>query len=274
MTARLLSERISLNGPIMRIATFNCNSIRARLAAVLAWLDEYSPDILALQETKARDEDFPAEAFTERGWHVAYRGEKSYNGVAVVTRRPPEESSFGMGDDEGASESRLAYVRVGKVHLVNTYVPQGRSLDSEMFAFKLEWLARLRRYFASRFNPKKDRLVWVGDLNVAPLPMDVYDSKAVWPHVCHCQPVIDAFSDTVSFGFADVFRKHLPEPETFTFWDYRQRGSLERNRGWRIDHILATPVYAAKSQSCLVDVEPRRRERPSDHTFVYADFAE
>lgn len=103
--------------------------------------------------------------------------------------------------------------------------------------------------------------------------MDVYDSKAIWPDVCHCQEVIDAFNQVVSFGFEDVFRKHLAGPEVFTFWDYRQRGSLSRNRGWRIDHILATAPLAVLSTDCRVDVEPRRRERPSDHTFVYADFA-
>lgn len=258
----------------MRIATFNCNSIRIRLPAILDWLEVYSPDILALQETKATDKDFPVNEILDRGWHVVFRGEKSYNGVAVITRTIPDDSSFGLGDDEGASETRLAYVRMGKTHLINTYVPQGQSLDSEKFTFKLEWLARLRRYFDQRFNAKKDRVVWVGDLNVAPLPIDVYNSKAVWPHVCHCQPVIDAFAATSAFGFEDIFRKYMPQPEIFTFWDYRQRGSLERNRGWRIDHILASPAMAKKSTACAVDIEPRKRERPSDHTFVYADFAE
>lgn len=257
---------------IMRIATFNCNSIRVRLPAVLEWLDTHSPDVLALQETKAIDKDFPAADFADRGWHVVFRGEKSYNGVAIVTREAPSKSSFGLGDDGGESETRLAYTAVSGVHVVNTYVPQGQSLDSERFTFKLKWLERLRSYLDARFDAKKDRVAWVGDLNVAPLPMDVYDSKAVWPHVCHCQPVIDAFEKTREFGFEDVFRKFLPNPETFTFWDYRQRAAFARNRGWRIDHILATPRLAAKASGCAVDTEPRKRERPSDHTFVYADF--
>ncbi len=258
----------------MRIATFNCNSIRVRLPAILSWLDEYSPDALALQETKVVDESFPAAELRDHGWHVAYRGEKSYNGVAVISRREPDDVSFGLGDDDGLSETRLVRVRLGDLHLVNTYVPQGQALASDKFAFKLEWFARLRRYFDTHFDPAADEVAWVGDLNVAPLPIDVYDSKAIWPHVCHCQEVIDAFGEVVGFGLEDVFRKHLPEPETFTFWDYRQRGSLSRNRGWRIDHILATPPLAARSIACSVDVEPRRQERPSDHTFVYADFAD
>lgn len=257
----------------MRIATFNCNSIRARLPIVMDWLDEHRPDILALQETKAVDKDFPVDAFLDKGWYVGYRGEKSYNGVAVVTRDEPDLVEFGLqDDDDGVSDTRLVRVRVGGIDLVNTYVPQGRSLDSEMFQFKLAWLGRLTDYFDRNFDAAKSKLVWVGDLNVAPLPMDVYDSKAIWPHVCHCQEVIDAFAAVAKWGFVDVFRKHLPDPEVFTFWDYRQRGAFSRNRGWRIDHILATKPLAKKSRTCVVDKEPRAKERPSDHTFVYADF--
>lgn len=255
----------------MRIATFNCNSIRIRLPAILSWLDEFSPDILALQETKVVDTDFPAQPLLDKGWYVVFRGEKSYNGVAVITRDKPESHSFGLGDDAGESESRLAHVRVGGIDLVNTYVPQGQGLDSEKFRFKLTWLARLRSYFEKIVTPSNP-LVWVGDINVAPTPIDVYDSKAVWPHVCHCQEVIDAMAGVVALGFTDIFRKHLPDPEIFTFWDFRQRGSVSRNRGWRIDHILATNPLAEKSISCHVDREARARERPSDHTFVYADF--
>ncbi|MCL2000584.1 MAG: exodeoxyribonuclease III [Planctomycetes bacterium] len=257
----------------MRIATFNCNSIRVRLSAVLAWLDKHSPDILALQETKCVDQDFPAGEFTERGWHIAYRGEKSYNGVAVVTKSKPEQTSFGLGDDAGESATRLVHIRTGEIDLINTYIPQGQSLDSDKFKFKLEWLARLRRYFDKNFRDANNaRLAWVGDLNVAPTSIDVYDSRAVWPHVCHCEQVIDAFLAVHSFGFIDVFRKHLPAAGIYTFWDYRQKGALERNRGWRIDHILASPLLASRSSACAVDIEPRQADRPSDHTFVYADF--
>ncbi len=256
----------------MRIATFNCNSIRIRLPAILSWLESHSPDVLGLQETKVRDEEFPLEAFREAGWHAVYRGEKSYNGVAIITRTVPEHVSFGLGDDQGESETRMVHATVNGVHVVNTYVPQGQSLESVKFQFKLNWLDRLKRYFEQHFNPETDRLAWIGDLNVAPLPMDVYDSKAIWPHVCHCEEVIDALNDVAAFGFTDIFRKHLSDEGNFTFWDYRQRGSLSRNQGWRIDHILATRPLADTSTSCSVDIEPRRGERPSDHTFVFADF--
>lgn len=137
----------------MRIATFNCNSIRVRLPAILSWLAEYSPDILALQETKVVDKDFPAAELLDHGWHAAFRGEKSYNGVAVLTRREPDEVVFGLGDDGGTSETRLAMVKIGDVHLVNTYVPQGQALNSDKFVFELEWLVRLRRFFRRTLQP-------------------------------------------------------------------------------------------------------------------------
>jgi exodeoxyribonuclease-3 len=256
----------------MHAATFNCNSVRARLGHILDWLEAEKPDLLALQETKAADADFPASAFEEAGWHAAYRGEKKYNGIAVLTREPPEAVRYGLGDDEGQSATRLIHVRCGGVEVVNTYVPQGRELGSEQFVFKLEWLMRLKRYFAERFDPDRDEVLWLGDLNVAPAPEDVYDSKAVWPHVCHCEEVIESFERVRRFGFEDVFRKHLPGAGHFTFWDYRAPKALERNRGWRIDHVLATPPLAARSTQVAVDRDLRRREKPSDHTVVSARF--
>jgi len=256
----------------MLIATFNCNSIRMRLQIVLDWLAEHQPDVLALQETKVVDELFPAEAFAEAGWRVAFRGQKAYNGVALVSQAELSDVSFGLGDDDGESGSRLAIGRLGDVTVLNTYVPQGAKIGSDKFTFKLEWFARLRRYLADRFDPAKDKLVWVGDLNVAPEAKDVYDSKAIWPHVCHCQETIDAFAEVVSWGFEDVFRKHLPGEDVYTFWDYRMRMAAQRNRGWRIDHVMATSPAAAESREVFVDVKPRMLEKPSDHTFVAARF--
>jgi exodeoxyribonuclease III len=257
----------------MLIATFNCNSVRARLDAVLAWLESHAPDVLALQETKCADEQFPLAAFEDAGWRVAFRGEKRYNGVAMVTREEPQEVSFGLGDDDGESETRLALLRLGDVWVLNTYVPQGSALETDRFEFKLNWFARVRSLLERRFDSATDRLVWVGDLNVAPTPADVYDSKGLWPNVCHCQEVIDAFQQVLDWGLEDVFRKHLPDEGIFTFWDYRMPKGLQRNLGWRLDHVLATAPAALASEECVVDLEPRRGERPSDHTFVAAKFA-
>lgn len=255
----------------MRIATFNCNSVRMRLPIILDWLREHRPDALALQETKAEDVAFPRAEFEAAGWRVAFCGEKSYNGVAVVTQEEPERVSFGLLDDAGESRTRLAHLRYRGVELVNAYVPQGQALDSDKFKFKLDWFARFKHY-CDRFDFAKDKVVWVGDLNVAPAPADVHDSKAVWPHVCHCAEVIAAFKEVTELGFTDVFRKHLPQPGVFTFWDYRVKNALARGLGWRIDHVLASPAIAKTSSACIVDLEPRKREKPSDHTFVAADF--
>ena len=139
----------------MLIATFNCNSVRVRLPIILAWLERHQPDVLALQETKCTDGEFPVDAFTEAGWYVVYRGEKTYNGVAVVTYEVPDEVSFGLGDDGGTSETRLACVRLGDVHVLNTYVPQGHELETDRFRFKLEWFARLRKYVEARFAERQ-----------------------------------------------------------------------------------------------------------------------
>ena len=256
----------------MLIATFNCNSVRVRLGTILDWLDAHRPDVLALQETKCTDEQFPAAAFAAAGWHVAFRGQKTYNGVAVVSRAEPDEVSFGLGDDDGESEPRLACVRLGDLHVLNTYVPQGHELGSDRFQFKLDWFARLRAYLERRFEPARPRLVWVGDLNVAPTEIDVYDPKALRPHVCFCREAIDALAAVVDWGFVDVFRKHLPGGGVYTFWDYRLPRAVQRNLGWRLDHVLATGPVAACSTDCAVDVEPRKADRPSDHTFVAARF--
>ncbi len=265
---------------MMKIATFNCNSVRTRLEVILHWLKENQPDVLALQETKTADPQFPREAFADEGWQVAFCGEKSYNGVAVVTKEKPERVSFGLGDDGGESRTRLAHLVYGGIHILNTYVPQGREFESEQFPFKLQWFARLSAYLEKNCGLGANGVsglqgcgtIWVGDLNVAPEPIDVHDSKKIWPHVCHCQEVCDAFGKVTKLGLTDIFRKFLPGPGNFTFWDYRVKNALERGLGWRIDHVLATPELAARATGCRVDVEPRRLERPSDHTFVLAEF--
>ena len=255
----------------MKIATFNANSIRARLPIVLDWLSEHHPDVLCVQETKVEDKDFPAIAFTEAGYHVVYRGEKSYNGVAIVSKAKPAHVRFGLDDDGPADETRLAYAKVGPLHVVNTYVPQGREIDHAMYGYKLQWLARLRSYFDRHFSARA-RVVWCGDMNVAPEPVDIYNSEAQANHVCFHVDVRKAYAETAGWGFVDVFRKHHPEPGQYTFFDYRTIGSVKRNRGWRVDHILATPALARTSTAAWIDLAPRLREKPSDHTFVAAEF--
>jgi len=255
----------------MRVATFNANSIRSRLDPILAWLETHRPEVLCIQETKAQDRDFPADPLRDAGYHVVYRGEKSYNGVAIVARSKPTAVRFGFDDGGPADETRLVYAKVGPLHIVNTYVPQGREITHAMYAYKVEWFARLRRYFDKHFSTRA-RVVWVGDLNIAPQPIDVHNPKQQTNHVCYHAGVQKAFAAVLDWGFVDVFRKHRPEAGQYSFFDYRTPHAAQRGMGWRVDHILATPPLAKRSRNAFIDLQPRLQPKPSDHTFMAADF--
>lgn len=255
----------------MRVATFNCNSIRARLPIVIAWLGAHRPDVLCLQETKVRDEEFPAQAFREAGYHVVFHGQKGYNGVAIASVAEPRAVAAGLDDGGEPDAARLIRAAVAGVTVVNTYVPQGVAPDAPQFRYKLDWFARLRRFFERHESPRK-RVLWAGDLNVAPLPIDVYDHDRLLGRVCHHPDEFAALKGVMDWGFEDVFRKHCAGPKQFTFFDYRLPRALERGLGWRIDHLLATKPLAAKSTAAYIDLQPRRAEKPSDHTFLVAEF--
>ena len=257
----------------MILATFNANSIRSRLPILLDWLQSRQPDILCVQETKVSDPDFPVAPFEQAGYHVAFKGEKSYNGVAVISARAPSRVAFGFDDDGPADPARLLHAQFGALHVVNAYVPQGRSIEHPMYAYKLDWFRRLKALFARRFSADDD-VAWLGDLNVAPTPLDVHNPERQAKHVCYHEAVRHAFADTLDWGFEDVFRRHCPEAGHYSFFDYRVRDSVTQGKGWRVDHILATASLAARSQQAGIDLEPRQRERPSDHTFVWALFQE
>jgi exodeoxyribonuclease-3 len=254
----------------MKIATFNCNSVRSRLDIVLDWLAKNTPDYLCLQETKVQDEEFPLDAFRTAGWQIAFKGQKSYNGVAIISKKPADEVSFGL-DTEPADAPRLLHARFGQLHIVNTYVPQGREIDHEMYAYKLAWFARLKKYFEARFTPAIP-VLWCGDLNVARQPIDVTNPQTKKDHVCYHQSVRDAFEDTIAFGFTDVFRQHNPDLVDYSFYDYRAPFNPDEKRGWRIDYILATPPLVKKCTGSAIDITPRTLPKPSDHTPLTADF--
>ncbi len=256
----------------MKIATLNVNSIRARLDAVAGWLAEQRPDVLALQETKVRDEAFPEEAFAKIGYHAVFRGEKTYNGVALLSTLKPARVWNGFTDGGPADETRLIAAAIGPVHVVNTYVPQGRAMDHPMFTYKLEWFSRLRAWFDQHFSPR-GKLLWVGDLNVAPEAMDIHNAEQQANHVCFHESVRAAFAHARDWGFVDVFRRLHPEGGQFTFFDYRTKDAVTRNLGWRVDHILATAPLAARARRCTIDRELRRQPKASDHTAVLAEFA-
>jgi exodeoxyribonuclease-3 len=256
-----------------KVTTYNCNSVRARLELVLDWLEHESPNVLCLQETKVQDADFPVEAFEGLGYHVAFRGQKAHAGVAIVSTQELQDVAFGLDDDGESEDTRLARATMGDVTLINTYVPQGRTTDSVQFQYKLDWLRRLRAFFDRHYTPQ-DSILWVGDFNVAPETIDVYDPQRLAKHVDFHPDARRALEEVRAWGFVDVFRHHHPEePGQYTFWDYRVPDSLERGMGWRVDHIWATRPLAEKSTSSWIDVDARRAERPSDHTLLTAQFA-
>jgi len=256
----------------LTVATYNVNGLRARIDSLTEWMQRRTPDILCLQETKVEDQDFPADPFRQIGYRVAYRGQKAHAGVAIASRSEPTEVDYGLGDDGSPDEARLIRAVIGGIHVVNTYVPQGREVESEHFRYKLEWLARLRSFFQRHYTPQTP-LLWAGDFNVAPEPIDVHDPKRLAQHVDFHPEARTALKQVRQWGFVDVFRKHHPdEPGQYTYWDYRVRGSLDRGLGWRIDHIWTSEALAGECTASWIDVEPRRAERPSDHTFLLAEF--
>jgi len=254
----------------MKAASFNVNCLRAREPLVLNWLKQKRPDILCVQETKVQDEEFPVDGFEKAGYRCVFKGQKSYNGVAIFSRKKLTDLSFGF-EEEPADEARLIKARYREIYIVNTYVPQGYKPESEKFQYKLNWFRRLRAYFENNFRPDEP-LLWMGDFNVAPAAIDVYEPDMLWGHVCFNERVQQALKEVMDWGFVDVFRKHCKQEGHYTYWDYRLRGSVKRNLGWRLDHILATMPLAEKSTACYIDKNPRLEDRPSDHTPIVAEF--
>jgi exodeoxyribonuclease III len=255
----------------MKIATWNVNSIRKRLPLVLEWLTLQRPDVLCLQETKVQDDEFPAEAIRAAGYHVSFRGRKGYNGVATLSLLPPEAVMHGLHEGADVEDDRILQTRLSGIRILNTYVPQGFKVGTDKFAAKLQWFARLRTFLEDRLDPA-DPVVWLGDLNVAPEPIDVYhpDRRINDPdfHI----DARNAYKAARDWGFTDVYRALYPDRVQYTYWDY-YRNSFEHNWGWRIDHILVTSSLARICRTAEVDLEPRKSAMPSDHTVVWAEFA-
>jgi len=250
----------------MKIVTWNINSVRARLDRLLGWLESTSPDVVCLQETKATDKDFPALEIRGAGYGVAYRGQKSYNGVAILARdaEPEDVESVLPGDDED-QDARMLAATVNDVRVVTVYVPNGREVGHDHYKYKLRWLERLHDYVAE--HSPAEPLVVCGDYNVAPDEQDVYDPKR-WEGKClFSDPERAAFRRLLDWGLTDALRVVRPRETVFTWWDYR-RAMFPRDMGLRIDHLLVTRPLADRILSVTVDRKMREGEKPSDHAPV------
>jgi len=256
---------------MLKVATFNTNSIRARIEIIKDWLRKHNPDVLAIQETKVQDKDFPVEAFEDINYHCVFKGQKSYNGVAIASKFPVESvlSGFdGKGDDEG---SRLICCKIKNINIINVYIPQGSEVGTEKFTYKLTWLDRLHEYLATNFTPRSP-LILTGDFNVAPERIDLYDPDNLYNSVGFHPEEHKRLEKLKSWGLIDIFRKHESRGEQYSFYDYRIKNSVKRKMGWRLDHIWATEFLADKSVTSYIDINQRLLEKPSDHTFVVAEF--
>ena len=246
----------------MKIATWNVNSLRVRLSQVLEWLAKERPDILALQETKLQDPDFPFGAFKEAGYYALCTGEKTYNGVALLSREPGKDAVTALpGMDD--PQRRLLGACYGSLSVLNVYVPNGSEVGSEKYQYKLNWLACLTAY-AERLLQEKGDLVLLGDFNIAPEDRDVYDPKAWEGQVLVSEPERAVFGKLLGMGLRDAFRLFEQLPGSYSWWDYRA-GAFRRNQGLRIDHILVSPSLAQRCKGCWIDKDPRKHTQPSDH---------
>ncbi len=254
----------------MKIATWNVNSIAIRLEAVFNWLDATKTDVLCLQETKCVDEKFPLEAIENFGYHAAFMGQKSYNGVAILSKHELENVQYNFADDDADAPKRLIAATVNNIRIVNTYIPNGTEIWTDKFTFKLDWLQRLRKLFDETCDKNSDVLL-CGDFNVAPEEADVW-SVPVWQGKLHfSKPERAAIHHVKQWGFTDVFRQINGDVQEFSWWNYRE-GAFFKNQGLRIDHIWTSKSLAEKCVGCRIDREPRTWERPSDHTPVVAEF--
>ena len=257
----------------MKVATWNVNSIRARRQHVLDWLDAREPDVLCLQELKVPGEDFPHEELDTRGYRAAVWGQKTYNGVAILSRYPLSDVVLGLGDqEEEEEEARLIAATVEGTSIVSAYIPNGGEVDSAKYRYKLQWMSRLRSYLEERFDPVQDQVAVCGDFNVAVWDDDIGRPEEWRSSVLACDEVRNAWADVASFGLRDVFRPFHPEGGVFSWWDYRGRG-FERGNGLRIDHVYATSALAVRTIGAVVDREERRQKSPSDHAPVIVEFA-
>ncbi len=253
----------------MKIATWNVNSLNVRLPHVLAWLQEHQPDVLALQEIKCENEKFPYDDMRELGYQVVVSGQKTYNGVAILSKAKPVDDSIVLQFPHFLDEQRrILGAKINDVFILNLYVPNGAAVATDKYLYKLEWLRHLCAFIQQCAH---QNIVILGDFNIAPADEDVHEPLLWKDQVLVSQPERAAWQQLLDLGFVDCYR-HAPQGDTrFSWWDYRQ-AAFRRDMGLRIDHILASKAMAENLQGCFIDKTPRAWERPSDHAPVMATF--
>src|SRR5512134_2522769 len=254
----------------MKLATWNVNSLKVRLPHLLEWLVKHAPDVVCLQETKTEDPNFPVAAIEAAGYRTAFSGQKTYNGVAIVSHAPLADVQAGIPGFED-EQRRVVTASVGDVGVVCAYVPNGQAVGTEKYEYKLRWLRAFAGWLRGELA-RHPKLVVLGDYSVAPEDRDVHDPKLWAGQVLCSEEERAAFRRLLDLGLKDSFRLFDQPEKSFTWWDYRMN-QFKRNMGLRIDHILASPDLAARCTSCTIDLDPRRLERPSDHAPVLAEIA-
>lgn len=258
---------------MVKIASWNVNSIKTRLPNVLDWLDSAAPDVLLLQELKCQTGDFPAMEFTARGYQALAVGQKSYNGVAILSRDALHDPLEALPGDSKDEQARYLEVTTCGLRVASIYLPNGNPVNTEKFTYKLDWMERLTAH-ARRLLRDDRPLVLGGDYNVIPEPLDCHD-PAAWRGDALFQPESRAaFRGLLNLGYFEAYRAlHGPQPGAYTFWDY-QGGAWQADEGIRIDHLLLSPQAADRLEACDIDPTPRGKERPSDHTPIWCSLTE
>lgn len=255
----------------MRVATWNVNSLKVRLPHLIDWLATHSPDVVCLQETKLTDDKFPTAELAAAGYRSTFSGQKTYNGVAILTREAstptPIDAQLNLPNLED-EQKRLIAITLDGLRIVNGYFPNGQAVGSDKYQYKLRWLAALTDWVRGELT-KHDQLLLAGDYNIAPEDRDVHDPKAWEGQVLCSEPERAAFRTLLDLGLKDSFRLFDQAERSYTWWDYRNL-AFRRKMGLRIDHILLSPVLASRCTACVIDIEPRKREQPSDHAPVMA----
>lgn len=255
----------------MKLATWNVNSLAVRLPQLLDWLQAQRPDVVVLQETKLTDDKFPHEVLSEAGYHPQWFGQKTYNGVALLSREPAQDIArniFGFDDEQ----ARVIAGTVGELRVIGAYFPNGQAPGSEKFAYKMQWLTALREWIRGELQ-RHPKLVLMGDFNIAPEDRDVHDPVA-WAGQIHCtDEEREHFRQLIGLGLHDAFRLFEQPPKCWSWWDYRNL-AFRKNQGLRIDHILISEALKPQVTACEIDKAPRKNERPSDHAPVMVTLAD